>query len=152
MYTIARRRFLTGLMASALLPAAALAQSAAFEKWVAAFRAKAVARGISDATYTRVMVGLKPDTSVYALQSNQDEFNEQLWQYINRRASDWRIITGKQRAKDFAPLLTRIENDYGVDRYILLGLWGVEFELRRVDRQSEIYATGHSGAGRARLR
>ena len=60
---------------------------------------------------------------------SQPEFNEALWQYINRRVSDWRIITGKARAKEHAPLLARIESDYGVDRYIMLALWGVEFEL-----------------------
>jgi len=72
------------------------------------------------------MVGLKPDTSVYALQSNQDEFKEQLWQYLNRRASDWRINAGKERAKEHASLLSRIEQDYGVDRHILVSLWGIE--------------------------
>jgi membrane-bound lytic murein transglycosylase B len=69
---------------------------------------------------------LKPDTSVYAFQRDQAEFNEQLWQYLNRRVSDWRIITGKERAKEYAPLLDRIEHDYGVDRFIMLALWGIE--------------------------
>ena len=67
-----------------------------------------------------------PDTSVYALRNNQDEFQEQLWQYLNRRASDWRVIAGKERAKQYASLLSRLEQDYGVDRYILLSLWGIE--------------------------
>ena len=136
-----------------LATGAARAQGApsGFDQWVIAFRPKAVARGVSDATYTRVMVGLKPDTSVYALIANQDEFNEALWQYLNRRASDWRIRTGKERAKQYASLLARIEQDYGVDRYILLSLWGIEFELRRRHRQSEIHAAGDSGARRARL-
>jgi lytic murein transglycosylase len=125
MITLARRTFLAGLAAAAVAPEAK-AQSAAFEKWVAGFRAKASARGVSEATYARVMNGLKPDTSVYALLHNQDEFNEKLWQYINRRVSDWRIITGKQRADEFAPLFSRIENDFGVDRYTLLAVWGVE--------------------------
>jgi lytic murein transglycosylase len=57
---------------------------------------------------------------------NQDEFNEQLWQYLNRRASDWRVITGKARATAYASLLSRLEHDYGVDRHILLSLWGIE--------------------------
>ena len=70
--------------------------------WVDKFRTRALARGMSDATYTRVMTGLKPDTSVYALLNNQDEFSEQLWQYLNRRASDWRITAGKERAKQYA--------------------------------------------------
>jgi membrane-bound lytic murein transglycosylase B len=122
---IERRGFLLGAGALAL-SGPALAQTAAFEAWVAKFRARALARGISDATYTRVMIGLKPDTSVYALRNNQDEFREQLWQYLNRRASDWRVITGKERAKQYTGLLNRLEQDYGVDRYILLSLWGIE--------------------------
>src|SRR6185503_7280422 len=39
---------------------------------------------------------------------------------------DWRITTGIERAREIAPLLERIERDYGVDRYIMLGLWGME--------------------------
>jgi membrane-bound lytic murein transglycosylase B len=101
-------------------------QSPAFARWVKHFRARALARGVSARTYDRVMDTVTPDTSVYALQHKQPEFTEQLWQYINRRCSDWRVITGKERAKKYAGLLARIENDYGVDRYIMLGLWGME--------------------------
>ena len=72
------------------------------------------------------MGNLKPDTSVYALFDNQDEVKEPLWQYLNRRVSDIRIITGKQKAKENAALLSRIEHDYGVSRYIILSLWGNE--------------------------
>ena len=126
---LARRRFLAGLVGALALSAApARAQSAKmpFDQWVATFRAKAMARGISEATYTRVMVGVKPDTSVFAEIGSQPEFNEQLWQYLNRRVSDWRIATGKEKAKEIAPLLARIEKDYGVDRWVMLGLWGIE--------------------------
>src|SRR6187455_698265 len=119
-----------GLAASAAiaLPFGASAQSAAqpFEQWVESFRTRARARGISDATYNRVMTGLKPDMGVFALQRSQPEFSEQLWQYLNRRVSEWRITFGKERAKEFAPLLARIEKDYGVAPVTLLGLWGME--------------------------
>jgi lytic murein transglycosylase len=71
-------------------------------------------------------MAIKPDTSVYSQIRSQPEFDEALWQYLNRRVSDWRIITGKARAKEHTALLTRLENDYGVDRYIMLSLWGVE--------------------------
>ena len=81
----------------------------------------------------------------------QPEFTEQLWQYINRRCSDWRVITGKERAKEYAGLLARIEKDYGVDRYIMLGLWGMESSFGDVIDQSEIHAAGDPGAGGARL-
>lgn len=102
------------------------AQSPAFARWVAGFRARALKRGIAEATYDRVMNAVTPDASVYEQQRSQPEFTEQMWQYINRRCSEWRVITGKERAKEYAGLLTRVEKDYGVDRYTLLGLWGME--------------------------
>jgi membrane-bound lytic murein transglycosylase B len=97
-----------------------------FAQWVESFRPRALARGVSEATYRRVMSGIKPDTSVYALDRAQPEFNEELWQYLNRRVSDWRIQTGKERARQHAALLSRIEREYGIDRYHLMGLWGME--------------------------
>ena len=116
-----------GLTAEFMLGTQSFAsQSPAFKRWVAAFRPRALARGISAHTYDSVMDAVTPDTSVYALERAQPEFTEQLWQYINRRCSDWRVITGKERAKQYAGLLTRIEKAYGVDRYIMLGLWGME--------------------------
>jgi len=130
--TVSRRAFLTrallGASAAAAVPFSANAQSAgsSFEAWRDAFRRRAVARGVSEATYGRVMGIIKPDTSVYAQIRSQPEFNEELWQYINRRVSDWRVITGKARAKEYAPLLARIESEYGVDRFTMLALWGIE--------------------------
>jgi lytic murein transglycosylase len=124
------RRACLALLAAlpALSTRSAQAQNsrAGFDQWVAAFRARAQARGISDATYTRVMSNIKPDKTVFALIRSQPEFNEELWQYLNRRVSDWRIVTGKEEAKEYASLFARIEKDYGVDRSIMLGLWGIE--------------------------
>ena len=124
---IGRRTFLgAALGAAAALAGPRGAKAASFSQWVESFRARARARGISDATYTRVMSAVKPDTSVYALDRAQPEFNEEVWQYLNRRVSDWRIITGKERAIEYEPLLARVEQVYAVDRYIMLGLWGME--------------------------
>jgi membrane-bound lytic murein transglycosylase B len=129
---LSRRTFLTRTLPAAgfaaALASAAQAQSASmsFEAWRDAFRHRAAARGVSEAAYRRVMDRVKPDTSVYSQIRDQPEFNEALWQYINRRVSDWRIITGKAREKEYAPLLARIESEYGVDRYTMLALWGIE--------------------------
>jgi lytic murein transglycosylase len=126
-----RRHLLQGAFASVSLlafgaPALAQKSSISFPKWVETFQKRATARGISEKTYNAVMNGLKPDTSVYALQSAQPEFQEEKWQYINRRVSDWRVINGKDIFKTNAALLEKIEREVGVDRYILLALWGVE--------------------------
>lgn len=119
---------LAGGAFSSALGSPALAQSAAqpFTVWVEKFRARARARGISDAVYSKVMVGLKPDTSVYAQDRAQPEFQEETWQYINRRVSDWRIATGRKRAAEYAGLFARIERDFGVEPAVMLGYWGME--------------------------
>src|SRR3972149_4066790 len=125
-----RRSLIAGALG--LAPNAALggsawpAQPPAFARWVEGFRARAINRGISEQTYNRVMHAMTPDTSVYAAVRSQPEFTEQTWQYINRRCSEWRVNTGKERAREYASLLARVEADYGVDRYTLLGLWGME--------------------------
>ena len=129
--TVSRRAMLRAGLGSLVAigaPSMASAQKAAepCERWVETFRSRARAAGVSDATYRRVMGDIKPDTSVYALDRAQPEFREQVWQYLNRRVSDWRIDTGKQRAVEYSDLLGRIEKAYGVDRYVMLGLWGME--------------------------
>src|SRR5438046_4086643 len=128
-----RRAFLsTGLgviaagTAPLVAPRSSLAAPAEFDKWREGFRARALARGVSEQTFARVMGRIEPDMSVFAQIRNQPEFNEQLWQYLNRRVSDWRIIAGKERLQEFAPLFARIERDFGVERGVMLGLWGIE--------------------------
>jgi membrane-bound lytic murein transglycosylase B len=97
-----------------------------FEQWRDAFRAHALAKGISETTWTRVMGRIEPDMSVFKEIGNQPEFSEELWQYINRRVSDWRIIHGREALKKHEALFGRIEHDFGVERGTLLALWGVE--------------------------
>jgi membrane-bound lytic murein transglycosylase B len=121
-------RLAAGGAGALLLAAAANAQATRtpFAQWVDGFRPRALARGVSEATYGRVMGGLKPDTTVFKEIASQPEFNEKVWQYLNRRVSEWRIVTGKEKAKEYAALLARIEQDFGVSRSVILGLWGIE--------------------------
>jgi lytic murein transglycosylase len=122
-----RRAVLAAALGAAGAALAGLrAEAATFSQWVAQFRPRALARGISEKTYDRVMGAVTPDTAVYALERSQPEVTEKLWQYVNRRCSEWRVDTGKERAKEYGDLLKRIEHDYGVDRFVLLGLWGME--------------------------
>jgi peptidoglycan lytic transglycosylase B len=115
-----------GAVALAAQPLTAFAAPPGFEAWRDGLRERALAKGISAATWNRVMARLEPDMSVFKELRNQPEFKEQLWQYINRRVSDWRIINGKIALKDNAALFSRIEKDFGVERGTLLALWGVE--------------------------
>src|SRR6201996_7504383 len=117
-----------GLGASALFvsPLAAEAAPAGFDHWREGFHNRAMAKGVSEATWNRAMAHVEPDMSVFDEIKAQPEFTEQTWQYINRRVSDWRVINGKIALKKNEALFARIEQDFGVERGTLLALWGVE--------------------------
>src|SRR3979411_1950339 len=128
--TPTRRTLLQSGVAASVLFAQPFAAFAAtppgFDQWRDGFRARALAKGISDATWTRVMGRIEPDMSVFKQMQKQPEFYEQIWQYINRRVSDWRIINGREALRKNEALFARIEQDFGVERGTLLALWGVE--------------------------
>src|SRR5271169_7167791 len=75
--------------------------------------------GAGDGPHRARHVGIPGD-------AKQPEFSEEIWQYINRRVSDWRIIAGKEALRKNEALFARIERDFGVERGTLLALWGVE--------------------------
>src|ERR1700723_4462432 len=115
-----------GLGAGTLLihPVAAFAAAPhGFDQWRDRFRAHALAKGVSDATYTRVMGHIEPDMTVFKQMQHQPEFNEQIWQYINRRVSDWRIIAGKEALRKHEALFARMEKDFGVEPGTPPALW-----------------------------
>src|ERR1700676_2147177 len=101
--TPTRRALLRACLAAGALLAHPIAALAAvvpgFDQWRDRFRARALARGISEATWTRVMGRIEPDMSVFKQMQKQPEFSEEIWQYVNRRVSDWRIIAGKEALK-----------------------------------------------------
>ncbi len=72
------------------------------------------------------MQGLRPDTTGLEAIRNQPEFTQKLWQYLNRVSTDWKIAVGQEKATQFAPLLDRIEKDFGIEPAFMLGVWGIE--------------------------
>jgi lytic murein transglycosylase len=90
------------------------------------FRARAEAKGVRRATYNAVMATVTPDLKGLESDKSQPETVEPIWRYLNRRVNEWRINKGRERVKEYADLFTRIERVYGVDRYHLCALWGME--------------------------
>ena len=145
-----RRTALQSLLGAATLIAspALSATPPGFGEWRESFRARAMTKGISATTWQRAMARVEPDMSVFKEIRNQPEFNEQVWQYINRRVSDWRIINGKIALKNNEALFARIERDLGVERGTLLALWGVESAfgdplVQQKDRKSTRLNSSH---------
>jgi lytic murein transglycosylase len=114
------------LSAGLALVRAPAAARTAFDDFVAALRGRVLARGVSAATFDGATTGLAPDLGVLDEVRNQPEFTEQLWQYFNRRVSEWRLVTGREKLHEHAALLARIEREFGVPPSVTLGLWGIE--------------------------
>ncbi len=113
--------FVTGLVA----PAQAQSQ-AGFQHWIADFWKTAQAAGISRATYERGFAGVRLDREVLEKARYQPEFVRPLWDYVDSAVSEKRLQAGRAKLRQYRRLLDRLEATYGVDRHILVAIWGME--------------------------
>jgi len=93
---------------------------------VAQLRAEAVKRGIDAPAFDGWFAGIEPDPSALELLDRQPEFTLQPWDYLGMLVDDKRVAEGRRKLAGHADLLTRIEAAYGVERHVLVALWGVE--------------------------
>ncbi len=109
--------------------------NADFDAWVAGFRTRAAARGISAGVIDSAFrhVGFLP--GVIERDRNQTEFTRTTEDYLSIAASDERVALGRQMVARYSGELAAIEARYGVDRYIVAAIWGLEsfFGTRRGD-------------------
>ena len=82
--------------------------------------------GVSRAIYDAAFHGVTPDPEVLEKASNQAEFATPLWDYVSKRVSDKRIKGGRDMLVRYRTMLDAIESRYGVDRHILVAIWGME--------------------------
>src|SRR6218665_3886412 len=97
-----------------------------FDSFISGFRGKALAAGVSAATYDAAMGGLTPDPRVPDLVTTQPEFTTPMWDYIEGRVTPGRIERGKAAIAANSSLFTTVGQAYGVDPYILGAIWGME--------------------------
>jgi membrane-bound lytic murein transglycosylase B len=127
-----RRTILIALVVVLAAPVAR-AQEQANEQNFAAFVndlwPDAQAKGITRATFDSAMSGLTPDQRVIAATKRQPEYGKPVGDYINALASARRIQTGLVKAKEWSRTLDAIEKKFGVERWVLLSLWGMETDF-----------------------
>ncbi|TBN37720.1 lytic murein transglycosylase [Paracoccus subflavus] len=108
------------------IPAASAGDEAGLQRFVQSFRSRAVASGVSPATYDRAMRIARYNPEVIRLDRRQAEFSRPVWLYLDSAVSDVRITTGRQKAAQLSSTLSAIESRYGVPREIVLAVWGME--------------------------
>lgn len=101
-------------------PAAALAQ------WEETIRPRAREAGISIATLDSVFAAIEWRQDVIDADRSQNEFTRTIWDYLDRAVSEDRIRLGREALERHADLLVGIEAETGVDRHILVAIWGLE--------------------------
>jgi len=84
------------------------------------------ARGISRTVFERATAGLVPDLDVIERALYQPEHLKAPGAYMTAVTTQARIEAGRRLADEHAALLAAIEAAYGVDRHILLAIWGIE--------------------------
>ena len=120
------KRLLTFVIATLVLAGPALAD-AKFVAFIETLWPRAKQAGISRELFDSAFAGItEPDPVVLKLAQNQPEFTSTTSQYLEKAVTTARIETGQQMKSEDAKLLAAIEKKYGVDRHILLGIWGME--------------------------
>ncbi|HSX89828.1 MAG TPA: lytic murein transglycosylase [Pseudomonas sp.] len=113
--------------APALAPAAPVeTKTLSFDEWRNLLRSDAIAAGIDPALFDRAFAGLTPNPDVIAADSSQPEFTRPVWEYLDGALSPLRIAQGRTLRLQHRDTLKAIKKQYGVDREVLLAIWGLE--------------------------
>ncbi|WP_240705093.1 lytic murein transglycosylase [Pacificoceanicola onchidii] len=100
--------------------------NASYDAWVAAFRERAMARGITAQTLNAAFRGQGYLPGVIERDRNQTEFKRSLEDYLAIVAPEEKIRFGKPLYARQRGTLSQIEGQYGVPPHILASVWGLE--------------------------
>jgi len=84
------------------------------------------AKGVTRATFDLAFAGVAPDPRIMPITQRQPEFGQSVGTYLANFASKARIEAGIRKGAEHAATLEAIEREYGVDRWLVLAIWGVE--------------------------
>lgn len=112
---------------------ATAAQAASFTACVNGIKASVLKAGVKPDIVAAAFKDIKFDEKVVRFSHNQPEYRLKIWDYMAFLVDQARIADGKKMLEVEARSLAAIEKRYGVDRYVLLGLWGVESDYGRIE-------------------
>jgi peptidoglycan lytic transglycosylase B len=110
-----------------LMTASAIREAAAnFDNCVAGMWPDAARRGISQESFQKFTAGLQPDLRIMDLMDSQPEFTKAIWDYLDILVNDNRLAKGREILAKYKAEFDAVEKAYGVDRYIIASIWGIE--------------------------
>ncbi len=102
------------------------ADDAGLQRWIIPFRDRALAAGITPATLDRAFAAIRHDPDALRRDRNQAEFTKTIWDYLDTAVSRDRVNNGRAALARHAAVLDRIEARYGVEKEIVVAIWGLE--------------------------
>src|SRR5258708_14681785 len=115
-------------------PALAARCGGDFNSFVQNISAEAASAGISQGVISQALGGVQQDMAVLNFDRRQrGTFNKTFEQYVSTRVGPGRINGGRTMLQRYAPLLSSIEQKFGVPRQILVAIWGLETDFGKGD-------------------
>lgn len=97
-----------------------------FQSCIANLRSRAIAKGVSGATYDRYTQSLTPDYSVIDKLNYQPEFSTDIWDYLSGLVDQERVDDGRKNMAQYRSALNRASSQYGIPAETIAAVWGVE--------------------------
>jgi lytic murein transglycosylase len=129
----------------------AAGQVVGFDTWLAAFKQKALAAGLTQQLLDRELDGVTPDPKVISLDGRQPEFSKPVGDYIKGVVGPDRVAVGQTERRELT-FLPDIEARYGVPREILLAVWAMESAFGRIQGNFDVVRSMASLAADGRRR
>lgn len=123
---LTRRLVLGGVaLLPALLPRTAPA-AGSFDSFLEGVRAEARRAGISPATLSRALSGLRPNARVLELDRRQPERVLTWEEYRDRIVSPTRVENGRRAVAESRVLLDAVATRFRVSPHVIVAIWGME--------------------------
>jgi membrane-bound lytic murein transglycosylase B len=113
-------------------PDAILAAVADFKNCIERTWPDAARRHISRASFDRFTANLEPDLRIMDFVDAQPEFTKAFWDYVDQLVNDERIAKGREILAKYEPTFAAVEKAYGVDRHVIVAIWGIETKFGAV--------------------
>jgi len=126
-------RILPAALALTLLAGMSVPAQAKVSKACIANIKKTVKRaGVKPSLVDKALDGAKFNEKVVRFSRSQPEFRTRIWDYMAFLVDPARIADGKANMDRHASTLAAVEKKYGVDRYIIAALWGIESDYGQI--------------------
>lgn len=112
------------------------AYAVGFDRCVVGLKQAAAKAGVRRAVINKALDITEPNEKVLRWSKIQPEFRTPIWDYMAFLVDDARIRDGKAMMKKYAAALRRAEKRYGVNRYVIAAVWGVETDYGRTTGKS----------------